>query len=251
MTTATMDSQRDATVGWLGAVLLHGLVAAIVLAGWARWKPDAPPQSGLTLEATLVVTQPRRAPPPAPAPTDQAKPAPSASNAPVKPVTPVPPKPATPRVLTTPVPKAEKPLPAVKPAPADERVAREKAAREARAATEVREREAALKASLAAEERATALRGSAQAASWYDALRAHIERQWRRPVTAKTGIRCVVLVDQVPGGEVVNARISECNGDDAVRQSIEAAVFRASPLPPPPDPALFERRLELVFEPKD
>jgi colicin import membrane protein len=133
----------------------------------------------------------------------------------------------------------------------DERVAREKAARDARAATEAREREAALKASLAAEERATALRGSAQAAGWYDALRAHVERQWRRPVTAKAGIRCVVLVDQVPGGEVVNARISECNGDDAVRQSIEAAVFRASPLPSPPDPALFERRLELVFEPKD
>ncbi len=248
MTTATMDSQRDAAVGWLGAVLLHGLVIAIVLTGWARWKLAAPPLSGLALEATLVVAQPRRAPPQEPAPAPRAEPAPIS---PEKPVTPVPPQPATPRVLTTLVPKAEKPIPAAKPAPVDDRVAREKAAREARAATEAREREAALKTSLAAEERATALRGSAQAASWYDALRAHIERQWRRPVTAKAGIRCVVLVDQVPGGEVVNARISECNGDDAVRQSIEAAVFRASPLPLPPDPALFERRLELVFEPKD
>jgi outer membrane biosynthesis protein TonB len=248
MTTATLDSERDAAFGWLGAVLLHGLVVAVVLTGWARWKPDTPPQSGLTLEATLVVAQPRRAPPQAPAPTPRAEPAPSPAD---KPVTPAAPKPATPRVLTTPVPKAEKPMPALKPAPVDDRVAREKATRDARAATEAREREAALKASLAAEERTTALRGSAQAASWYDALRAHIERQWRRPVTAKAGIRCVVLVDQVPGGEVVNARISECNGDDAVRQSIEAAVFRASPLPSPPDPALFERRLELVFEPKD
>ena len=232
MTTATMDSQRDAAVGWLGAVLLHGLVVAIVLTGWARWKPATPPQSGLTLEATLVVAQPRRAPPQTPAPTPKAEP-------------------ATPQVLTTRVPKADQPKPASKPAPVDDRVARDKAARDARAATEAREREAALRASLAAEERATALRGSAQAANWYDALRAHIERQWRRPATAKAGIRCVVLVDQVPGGEVVNARISECNGDDAVRQSIESAVFRASPLPPPPDPALFERRLELVFEPKD
>lgn len=248
MTTATLDSQRDATVGWLGAVLLHGLVAAVVLTGWARWRPQAPPQSGLALEATLIVVQPRRAPPQSPSPTPSAEPAPSP---PEKPPTPAPPKAATPQVLTTPVPKADQPLPALKPAPADQRVAREKAARDARAATDAKEREAALKASLAAEERATALRGSTQAASWYDALRAHIERQWRRPVTAKAGIRCVVLVDQVPGGEVVNARISECNGDDAVRQSIESAVFRASPLPPPPDPALFERRLELVFEPKD
>ncbi len=232
MTAATMDSQRDATVGWLGAVLLHGLVVTIVLTGWARWKPETPPQSGLTLEATLVVAQPRPAPPPTPAPTPRAES-------------------ATPEVLTTRVPKAEKPLLATKPAAMDGRVAREKAARDARAATEAKERVAALRASVAAEERATALRGSAQAASWYDALRAHIERQWRRPVTATAGIRCVVLVDQVPGGEVINARISECNGDDAVRQSIESAVFRASPLPPPPDPALFERRLELVFEPKD
>ncbi len=183
MTTATLDSERDAVVGWLGAVLLHGLVVAVVLTGWARWKADTPPQSGLTLEATLVVAQPRRSPPQAPAPT--AEPAPSASIAPEKPVTPVPPKPATARVLTTPVPKADKPLPAAKPVPVDDRVARDKAARDARAASEAREREAALKASLAAEERATALRGSAQAASWYDALRAHVERQWRRPVTAQ------------------------------------------------------------------
>jgi outer membrane biosynthesis protein TonB len=248
MTTATLDSQRDAAVGWLGALLLHGLVAAIVLTGWARWRSQTAPQSGLTLEATLVIVQPRRAPPQTPSPTPKAEPVPSP---PEKPLTSAPPHAATPQVLTTAVPRADKPMPAVKPAPVNERVAQEKAARDARAAIESKERETALKTSLAAEERATALRGSAQAASWYDALRAHIERQWRRPVTAKAGIRCVVLVDQVPGGEVVNARISECNGDDAVRQSIESAVFRASPLPPPPDPALFERRLELVFEPKD
>ncbi len=248
MTTATLDSERDATVGWLGAVLLHGLVAAVVLSGWARWRPQAAPQSGLALEATLVVAQPRRAPPQAPTQTPRADPPPSP---PEKSVAPAPAKAAAPQVLTTAVPKAGKPMPAMKPAPVDERVLREKAAREARVATEAKDREAALKASLAAEERAAALRGSAQAANWYDALRAHIERQWRRPETARAGIRCVVLVDQVPGGEVVNARISECNGDAAVRQSIESAVFRASPLPPPPDPALFERRLELVFEPKD
>ena len=176
MTAATMDSQRDATVGWLGAVLLHGLVVTIVLTGWARWKPETLPQSGLTLEATLVVAQPRRAPPPTPAPTPRAEPAPS------------PPKPATPEVLTTRVPKAEKPLPVTKPAAMDGRVAREKAARDARAATEAKERVAALRASVAAEERATALRGSAQAASWYVALRAHIECQWRRPVTARRSV---------------------------------------------------------------
>jgi colicin import membrane protein len=44
-------------------------------------------------------------------------------------------------------------------------------------------------------------------------------------------------------------RIGQCNGDQAVRESIEAAVYRASPLPPPPDPALFDRNLRIDFRP--
>jgi colicin import membrane protein len=60
-----------------------------------------------------------------------------------------------------------------------------------------------------------------------------------------------VFVTQVPGGNVVSAKLGACNGDDAVKQSILDAVSRASPLPPPPDPALFERNLELYFRPTD
>jgi hypothetical protein len=36
-----------------------------------------------------------------------------------------------------------------------------------------------------------------------------------------------------------------------VRQSIENAVYRASPLPDPPDPALFERKITLRFVPNE
>jgi hypothetical protein len=35
-----------------------------------------------------------------------------------------------------------------------------------------------------------------------------------------------------------------------VRQSIEDAVYRASPLPQPSDPALFERNLVVTFRPE-
>jgi colicin import membrane protein len=59
----------------------------------------------------------------------------------------------------------------------------------------------------------------------------------------------MLYVTQVPGGEVTQVRIGECNGDQAVRESIEAAVYRASPLPPPPDPALFDRNLKINFKP--
>jgi colicin import membrane protein len=50
---------------------------------------------------------------------------------------------------------------------------------------------------------------------------------------------------------VVGVRVGECNGDDSVRASIEAAVLKASPLPEPPDPALFERNLRLEFKPDE
>jgi colicin import membrane protein len=58
-------------------------------------------------------------------------------------------------------------------------------------------------------------------------------------------------VTQAPGGTVLRAEVKECNGDEAVRQSLEAAVFRASPLPPPPEPSLFERNIDLRFRPND
>jgi colicin import membrane protein len=57
-------------------------------------------------------------------------------------------------------------------------------------------------------------------------------------------------VTQIPGGTVAAVRMGACNGDEAVRRSIEAAVLRASPLPLPADPRLFERNLRFSFKPE-
>jgi colicin import membrane protein len=111
------------------------------------------------------------------------------------------------------------------------------------------EREAELKSSLAAEEHSMAVRQSGALASWQAQITARIQHAWLRPPSARPGITCVMTVTQVPGGAVVNVRIESCNGDQAVRESIEAAAYRASPLPPPPDPSLFERVLEITFRP--
>ncbi len=223
--------------GWLGSLLVHGLVFALVFTSWSQFTPEPAMDRTIALEAILMTSPQPALRRPAPAPATKPEPAPV-------------PAAAVPTVLTTRVERAEQMLPALPPpraVPPEEPLAREKALEKA----EAQRREAALKASLAAEEKGNALRGSAAASSWYDALRAHIQRQWRRPASATAGLRCTVLLDQVPGGEVVSARITDCNGDEAVRQSIEAAVFRASPLPQPPDAALFERRLELIFAPED
>ena len=82
------------------------------------------------------------------------------------------------------------------------------------------------------------------------AIRQRIERSWVEPASAVAGLECVVTVRQLPGGEVVGATIGQCNGDDAVKRSIEAAVFKASPLPEPEDPTLFERDLRITFKPE-
>ena len=88
-------------------------------------------------------------------------------------------------------------------------------------------------------------------ATWTTQIKAKIERNWLKPPSARPGLDCVLYVTQVPGGEVVSVKLDTCNGDQAVRESIEAAVYRASPLPPPPDPALFDRTLRMHFNPSD
>jgi colicin import membrane protein len=133
-----------------------------------------------------------------------------------------------------------------------EKAEKEKAEREKAAAEKQRlEREAELNAQIAAEERLAAARASGKMDQYAAQITARIERAWIRPPSARPGLECEVRVTQVPGGAVVSARVTRCNGDDAVRESIEAAVYRASPLPLPPDPALFERNLVVTFRPED
>jgi colicin import membrane protein len=128
----------------------------------------------------------------------------------------------------------------------EKRLADEKQKADQQAAAD---REEDLKRSLDQELRQDAARSSGALASWQSQITARIQRAWLRPASARSGIECVLNVTQVPGGEVTNVRIGTCNGDQAVRESIEAAVYRASPFPPPPDPSLFERSLVITFRP--
>jgi colicin import membrane protein len=131
---------------------------------------------------------------------------------------------------------------------------REKQERERRAkleADKTRAREAELNAQLAAEERLASARASGQMAQYISQITAKIERNWNRPPGAIAGLQCEVRVTQGPGGIVITVKVERCNGDEAVRQSIEAAVFRASPLPLPSEPALFERNLVVTFRPSN
>jgi len=132
--------------------------------------------------------------------------------------------------------------------------ARRKAEEQAQAEREARvraEREADLQRRLAAEEEAEAFARSGVLDEYRALLVQTIERNWIRPPSARAGLQCTLYVTQAPGGTVIDVKLGSCNGDQAVRESIANAVFRASPLPPPSDPRAFERRLEIVFKPTE
>lgn len=129
----------------------------------------------------------------------------------------------------------------------EEEAKKRRAAEEAKAQAA---REDELRRQLEAEEGVMEARGSSAMAQYVALIRQHVERRWIRPPSARTGLDCEVRVVQAPGGSVLSAQVTRCNGDAAVRQSIETAVLRSSPLPPPSDPRLFERTLLLQFKPQ-
>ncbi len=130
----------------------------------------------------------------------------------------------------------------------------EEARRRAQADTDARI-QAQIQADLNAELELEQARLNAEEAGLLDLYKAMIKqkvrRNWIRPPGAAAGVECTVNISQIPGGEVINVRIAECNADEATRRSIEAAVFKASPLPEPPDPNLFERNIIFIFKPEN
>lgn len=238
------------------SILVHGSIVAALAWSWWQWR--APPRALETLAIEATVVQ-ERATTTAPAPASMPAPAPA-------PEPPAPqPDPAAEAAAKRAAEQARKEKEVeqraeevrVKEQQAEaerqKQEAAEKAAQEQaqRLAKDKARREAELRAQLAAEERANAARGSAEAASWIALIRDKVTRNWIRPPSARAGVNCEVHVTQVPGGVVTGVQIGSCNGDAAVRESIEAAVYRASPLPTPSNSDLFDRSLKFNFHPDE
>jgi colicin import membrane protein len=85
------------------------------------------------------------------------------------------------------------------------------------------------------------------------ALQAAIAQNWTRPDSVPLGQRCKIVVRQLPGGEVVDAKVdpSACPYDAAGQRSIEAAVLKAQPLPYAGFEPVFARTLIVNFEAQD
>ncbi len=258
---AQRPSDRWVSIGL--SVLLHGALLAAVVYGWWAFRQHTRPAPTLAIEGTVVDARSVRGlmRPPQPAASPVQPPPEEPVGPPVPPQTPAEPEgppPPTPEELAHRQQQEQQAAEQAAEKAAEEKAAAQKAAAEKAAAEKAAARAAAvdqnaalsdLQHSLAAEEHADTVRSSGALASWQAAIAAKITRAWLRPPTARAGIDCMLNVTQVPGGEVTEVSVGQCNGDQAVRESIEAAVYRASPLPPPPDPSLFDRNLQIRFKP--
>jgi len=253
------ERKGDRWISIAQSLLLHAALVGVVAYGWWTFRDQtAPPPHTLAIEATVIDSHALAPAAPAPAPVKpQPVPVPEPAPEPTGPPAPTPEELAQrAKAAQDEADKAQREIEEKRRADAAEveRLAQEERAKEdKRQEEEKRQAEEKRKeeAKRVAEEKRKTEEARLRAQSWEAQIQARIQRAWLKPPSARTGIDCMVYVTQVPGGEVVNVRLGECNGDSAVRESIQAAAFRASPLPPPPDPALFERNLEIQFKPVD
>lgn len=125
-----------------------------------------------------------------------------------------------------------------------ERVEREKLETEKRLAQEKAELAARL-----ARERAAAQ--SALNDKYINAIQNHVKRQIVEPPNLTGNPQVEFDVVLIPGGEVLTVKLRRSSGVPAYDAAVERAILKASPLPLPPDPTLFQqfRDLHLKIRP--
>ncbi len=90
------------------------------------------------------------------------------------------------------------------------------------------------------------------AARYAAAIQEAVLRNWTRPENVPIGQRCRIYITQLPGGDVMSAKVDpSCPYDELGRRSVEAAVLKAKPLPYAGFESVFQRNLILNFEAQD
>ena len=118
---------------------------------------------------------------------------------------------------------------------------------EARRRAEQKAREAELAAQLEAEQDAR------ERASITAAIKRKVENSWLRPPSAANrDLEAKVRVRLNESGSVLLVQVIESSGNDAFDRSVEAAVYRADPLPMPKSPRLISefRDFTFIFRPR-
>ena len=274
------ERRSDRVLAIVLSILIHAAILGVLLWGWFQYRrPTATPPS-LAIEATVVHNAQPAAQPTPPAPTPPPQPA-----NPPPPPTPTPEEQAAQQAREEEAARqkaqereraaqekrnAEEQAEQQRQREDAERAAAEKAEAERAAAAKAEadrkaqqlaqqrkveqeraQREADLRSQMASEEHINAVQSSPAKAEYLSLITARINRAWIRPPSARSGVKCLLHITQIPGGEITHVVVAGCNGDEAVRQSVETAAYRASPLPAPSDPALFDPNIDVTFAPDE
>jgi colicin import membrane protein len=230
------------------ALLVHTLFFALLYFGFS-WRSQ--PVQGVTVELWDALPshaqEPEAAAPSPPPPTPELpKPQPvRKETAPTKPVNTPPKADIQLKDKKVEMKKLEPPKPEVKKQPAPDKLAEllaEQAARESQL------RQQAEQAS-----KRTAEEGAINGlkSEYGDKIRAKIKRNVVQPPDVPDAAKAEFDVVLLPGGSVLNVRLTKSSGHAAYDSAVERAIQKAQPLPLPPDVGMFKyfRELHLCFSP--
>ena len=238
-----MSALQSYALPFIGAVLLHSLVAAFVMRGFDSQEGIAEVITPRVVNAKLLVIEP-----------PQVRPAPSK-------------QPAVKRA-EPPAPEPQPALKDIKPEPLEGADAVAKAAQAERQRKELdaqrrRERLAALgeladdslQRSLDAEAEQMLNAQNAQQVRTYQAgIYDLVRKNWSRPPSARNGMQARFVVELIPTGELLSVALLDSSGNAAFDRSAELAIRRAKRFSVPEDNAVFEanfRRFYFLFRPED
>ena len=242
--------RQDPGLTWSAvlAVLVHLFFLSVLVFG-VRWQTKQPDSIAVELwtqlppmeQAAPVQVEP--APAPAPAPALKVEPAPKP-----EPVAKAEPKPVKPDIAVEKTPPKKPEPKKVEPKIDQQKLMREQLARETEQVSREREKQE-ITQQLARE--AAAAQGRA-VADYVGRIRGKIRGNIVLPPDIPAGNpEAIFEVVQLPTGEVLNARLRKSSGHKPYDDAVERAILKASPLPKPERPDLFQRSLELKFRPLD
>lgn len=142
--------------------------------------------------------------------------------------------------------KPEPPKPEVKPQPKfdfSKELSRETADLKPRPNTQ----QMANAAAAEAEQRASANKKGA--ADYANKIRLRVKSYIALPPGIQGNPEAVFEVNQLPTREVFSIKLKRSSGNPALDEAIERAIRKASPLPAPDDPSLFQRDLLIKYKP--
>ncbi|TXL00741.1 protein TolA [Methylococcaceae bacterium HT1] len=137
--------------------------------------------------------------------------------------------------------------------------ARKEAAKQQKIAAEKRQKELEEKLRVAAAREAEQSRQRAKntriakkaSADARALIKRKVTQNWNRPVSVSGKLRCKIRIGLILSGDVMSVVVVESSGNQLFDESAERAVRKASPLPVPKDPNVFQgfRSFNLEFAP--